>query len=190
MYNPEIHQRRSIRLKGYDYSCTNLYFITVCTKNRESLFGYVEHTKMISSDAGIITEQCWQEIPTHYPNTKLHEHIIMPNHMHGIIQITNENVGVQDFEPFQHETLQNDLSQNNHLQKINQYQKVIPKSIGSIVRGFKIGVTKWFRQNTEIHNVWQKGFYEHIIRDEQSYFKISKYINNNPLTWQEDRYYA
>ena len=54
----------------------------------------------------------------------------------------------------------------------------------------KIGVIKWFRQNTEIYDVWQRGFYEHIIRNEQAYFKISEYINNNPLTWQKDRYYA
>ncbi len=190
MYNPAIHQRRSIRLKGYDYSCADLYFITICTKNRECLFGYVENTKMILSDGGDATRKCWQDIPKHYPDTKLHEYIVMPNHLHGIIQITNENVGVQKFEPFHDKIPQDDFPQNNHPRKINQYQKVIPRSIGSIARGFKIGVTKWFRQNTAIYNVWQRGFYEHIIRNNQSYCKISEYINNNLLTWQQDRYYV
>ncbi len=198
IYNPEIHKRKSIRLKGYDYSCADLYFITICTKNKEPLFGDIDNAKMIFSDGGNIAQRCWQDIPKHYPETKLYEYIIMPNHVHGIIQITNENVGacprvqrrVQNFEPFHNKTLQHDSPKNNHPSKANQYQKVIPKSIGSIIRGFKIGVTKWFRQNTEIHSIWQRGFYERIIRNEQAYFKISEYINDNPLTWQKDRYHA
>ena len=84
--------------------------------------------------------------------------------------------GVQDFEPLQPP------------QK-NQYKKIIPRSIGAIVRGFKIGVTKWFRKNTDIHTVWQRNYYEHIIRDEKFCYQISQYIKNNPLKWQDDQYY-
>ena len=71
----------------------------------------------------------------------------------------------------------------------NQFQKIIPRSIGSIVRGYKIGVTKWFRQNTEVKNVWQRNYYEHIIRDEKSYCTISDYINSNPRNWKDDKFY-
>jgi REP element-mobilizing transposase RayT len=71
----------------------------------------------------------------------------------------------------------------------NRYQQIIPRSIGAIVRGFKIGVTKWFRQNTSIHTVWQHNYFEHIIRNHASYLKITEYIHNNPVTWREDKYY-
>lgn len=159
-YNPDIHHRRSVRIKGYDYSHAGLYFITICTQNRDHLFGGIERGVMILNDAGRFAERCWLAIPEHYPGTELHEYVIMPNNVHGI-------VGVQ-----------------------NQYQKIIPRSIGAIVRGFKIGVTKWFRQNTTIHTAWQRNFYEHIIRDEKSHLNISEYIINNPMTWREDRYYG
>lgn len=92
----------------------------------------------------------------------------------GLTETSNNNVGVQNFEP---------------LQQQNEFQKIIPGSIGSIVRGFKIGVTKWFRQNTDIHRVWQRNYYEHIIRDENAYRKISEQIKTNPLKWQDDIYY-
>lgn len=74
-----------------------------------------------------------------------------------------------------------------HFERRNQFQKIIPRSIGSIVRGFKIGVTKWFRQNTDIHIVWQRNFYENIIRNEKALFNIQKYIVNNPVKWEEDK---
>jgi len=184
-YNPEIHHRRSIRLKGYDYSQAGAYFITICTENRRCLFGMVEGSEMILNRAGEYVKECWLKIPEHFPHAKLDEFSIMPNHIHGII-IINENVGVhvgvQDFEP-----LHNKKCKYNPLRKINKYQQIIPKSIGSIVRGFKIGVTKWFRQNTDVYNVWQRNYYEHIIRNENELNKIREYIINNPIKWAEDK---
>ena len=167
-YNPNNHHRRSIRLKGYDYSQAGLYFITICTRDRLCLFGTIENEGMILNDAGRLAEHCWMEIPEHYPETQLHEYVIMPNHIHGI-------AGVQNVEPL--------------LPRQNKYQKIIPRSIGAIIRGFKIGVTKWFRQNTTIRTVWQRNFYEHIIRDYESYLKIAEYIHTNPVKWREDKYY-
>ncbi len=177
-FNPEKHHRRSIRLKGYDYSQPGAYFITICTKNRKCLFGNIINGKMILNDAGHIAQNCWLEIPDHYPNVALDEFIIMPNHIHGIIFINNKKsiVGVQNFKP-----------QRNFKPLQNRYQKIIPKSIGSIVRGFKIGVTKWFRQNMDVYNVWQRNYYEHIIRNDFELNKIRKYIINNPLKWELDK---
>ncbi len=130
---------------------------------------------MIMNDAGKMADKCWMEIPKHFPNAVLHEYVIMPNHVHGIIELVNDtNVGAENFLP---------------LQQHNQFQKIIPHSIGSIVRGYKIGVTKWIRQNTDVYNVWQRNFHEHIIRNEQSYQTISKYINDNPAKWAEDKFY-
>ncbi|HDL01152.1 MAG TPA: hypothetical protein ENH23_02855, partial [candidate division Zixibacteria bacterium] len=86
-YNPDIHHRCSIRLKGYDYSQAGLYFITACTQNRLCLFGEIEKGEMILNNAGIMIDKWWNELKHKYRNVELHEQIIMPNHFHGIIQI-------------------------------------------------------------------------------------------------------
>ena len=182
-YNPNIHHRRSIRLKGYDYSQSGLYFITICCENRECRFGKIENDKMILNEAGKIADDCWLEIPGHFPNAILHEHIVMPNHVHGIVELTDAtNVGAENFLPLQ--------------SKHNEFQKIIPRSIGSIVKGFKIGVTKWFRKNDNVGvenfqplQIWQRNYHEHIIRNEQSYQTISNYIINNPAKWNDDKFY-
>ena len=186
-YNPQIHHRRSIRLKGYDYSQAGLYFITICVHEKKHLFGNIENGEMILNDAGKIANECWLEIPNHFPNAVLHEHIVMPNHVHGVIQLlkNNDTVGIDNYQSlFPHPSPQPSTQQPPK----NEFQKIIPRSIGSIVRGFKIGVTKWVHANSEIHTVWQRNYYEHIIRDEQSYQKISEYIVNNPANWKNDKF--
>jgi len=118
-YKPNIHHRKSIRLKGYDYSKSGLYFITICVKDRKCLFGNIMQENsvdpMVLNDAGKIVDECWLEIPKHFPNVVLHEHIIMPNHLHGIIELVknddvgvqNIDVGVQNFEPYYKNQLTN-----------------------------------------------------------------------------------
>ena len=197
-YNPKIHHRRSIRLKGYDYSQEGMYFITICTQDRECLFGNIVNRKMILNDAGKIADKCWLQMPDHFPNVILHEHVVMPNHVHGIIELNGngvgvenvgvENVGVENFQPLPPEPPR------------NEFQKIIPCSIGSIIRGYKIGVTKWFRYNVKAQNfvptgeniqpqrIWQRNYYEHIIRSNKSYQTISDYIVNNPEKWNEDKF--
>lgn len=100
-YNPNIHHRRSIRLKGYDYSQAGLYFVTICCHNRMHLFGNVVNGGMELNDAGKIADACWMEIPNHFPNAVLHEYIVMPNHVHGIVELkTDINVvfvGAENF---------------------------------------------------------------------------------------------
>ena len=210
-YNPQIHHRRSIRLKGYDYSQAGMYFVTICCKDRECRFGRIENDEMILNDAGKNANECWLEIPNHFPNAILHEHIVMPNHVHGIIELldvanvgvenrSSFNVGAENFLPQQNTSplvgVENfhPLQQHNELNQ-HEFQKMIPRSIGSIVKGFKIGVTKWFRNNSVgVNNdlplqIWQRNYYEHIIRNEQSYQKISEYIINNPSLWKEDKFY-
>lgn len=168
----EKRRRKQIRLSGFDYSSNNCYFITICVKQKECLFGNVVNQKMVLSDAGLIANKCWQEIPLHYQNVILDEYVVMPNHIHGILVIDkNESVGVQYIEPLHR----------------NEFQKIISGSIGAIVRGYKIGVTKWFRRNTDHHDLWQRLFYDHIIRNERSLNFIREYIRNNPKNWESDR---
>jgi len=182
-YNPAIHHRRSIRLKGYDYAQEGFYFITICCQDRAQLFGEIMNAEMILNECGEIADNCWLEIPKHFQNVELHEYVIMPNHVHGIIQIKFKSitptvlpsVGANDYSPLQ--TVKRSLPRSPS------------KTIGSIVRGFKIGVTKWMRQNTNVYDVWQRNYYDNIIRDEQSYQRISDYIRNNPKNWKEDKFY-
>jgi putative transposase len=190
-YNPTVHHRKSIRLKGYDYSQEGLYFITICCKKKECMFGQIELVEnseavMQLNEAGKIAKDCWLQIPKHFPNAVLHEYIIMPNHIHGIIELMKPDgsayVGAENFQPLQ--------TTNRVIPPKNEFQKIIPRSIGSIIRGYKTGVTKWFRSNSEIYTVWQRNYYEHIIRNEQSYHKISNYITNNPAKWSEDKFYV
>ncbi|MDD2797573.1 MAG: transposase [Bacteroidales bacterium] len=162
-YNPQIHHRRTIRMKGYDYSQTGLYFITLCTENRAHLFGEIINGKMVLNDAGHVAMQCWAQIPDHFTNAILHEYVVMPNHVHGIVEF----VGANHYSPL----------------------RGTSRTIGSVVRGFKIGVTKWMRQNTSINDVWQRNYYEHIIRDESSHLRIADYIISNPTKWVEDKFY-
>ncbi len=180
-FDPLKHHRRSIRLKGYDYSSPSEYYITICTKNRECVFGVIEGGKMILNDAGKIAEQCWLEIPDHYPGIELDVFVIMPNHIHGIIVIAFCNaemssVGAQDFEPLH----------DSPRYPENKFQKTIPRSIGSIVRGYKTGVTIWFRKNTDVYSVWQRNYYERIIRNDTELNNIREYIINNPANWKND----
>ncbi|MHA1344653.1 MAG: transposase [Promethearchaeota archaeon] len=178
------YNRKSIRLRDYDYSQPGLYFITICTQNKLCLFGQIKNEKMILNNAGEMVKKCWLEIPKHHSNVVLHKYIIMPNHIHGIIEI----VGVQNIEPGRKKYKIVGVQNIEPLLR-NKFQKIIPGSIGSIVRGFKIGVTKWFHKNTNIKNVWQRNYYEHIIRNKKSYIKITEYIENNPIKWKNDEYY-
>lgn len=178
------HHRRSIRLTGYDYSRTGAYFITICTQNRERLFGNVINGSMALNDAGVMACQYWQVIPIHYPNVILDEFVVMPNHIHGILILddnVHHHVGAQDSVP-----LPIRVPLKTQCVPEHRFQKIIPRSIGAIIRGYKIGVTKWMRENTDMYAIWQRNYHEHIIRDDESFQRIRHYIANNPLHWGMD----
>jgi putative transposase len=201
-FNPLIHHRKSIRLKDYDYSKEGLYFITFCCQNRRHLFGEIISGKMMLNDAGKIAEKCWLEIPDHFKNVILHDFVIMPNHVHGIIEfknndLKNDTVGANQNSP-KHvscndtETLQEtyNVSCNGaNIDSPRRMPKSPSKTIGSVIRGYKIGVTKWMRQNTNVTDVWQRNYYEHIIRNDIAYCRISDYIKNNPKKWDHDNFF-
>ncbi|GAA0890649.1 transposase [Fulvivirga kasyanovii] len=179
----------STRLPGWDYGWNAAYFVTICTKNRTHWFGRIVKTKDLNSqqmqlsEMGQIANRCWLEIPEHFPFVKLGNHVVMPNHVHGIIIIDKpdmDSVGAQNFAPLQ-----------------NPYTITTPKNkfgpqsqnLASIVRGFKIGVTK----NSRLINqnfAWQSRYHDHIIRNQRSFDNISQYIIDNPLKWKEDRFYT
>lgn len=182
-YQPERHHRHSARIKGYDYSQPGPYFITLCAHNRDCWFGMVIDGTVQLSPMGKAAYDCWLQIPYHFRNAALDEFVVMPNHLHGIVNIADVgvrniavNVGVQNFEPLQGEP--------PHRQ--HRFQQTIPRSIGSIVRTYKSAVTLWCRRNGFDHFQWQRNYYEHIIRSEIDLNKIRRYIVDNPRKWDED----
>ena len=98
--NRNRHHRHSLRLKDFDYSQTGAYFLTLCTQKRACLFGDVVDGEMRLNDAGRVVEQCWLEIPNHFPRLDLDAFVVMPNHVHGILVITDGPVGAKDFSPY------------------------------------------------------------------------------------------
>ena len=197
----------SARLKNWDYGSNSAYFITICTENRLHCFGEIipiHKLKMQLNDIGKLAEQFWREIPVHFPFIKLGEFVVMPNHIHGILIIDK----MDDVETLQckqpvetlqckqpietlHckqplETLQCNVSTENPNE---QMSAISPKSgsISTIIRSYKSAVTK----NAHLINAgfeWQTRFYDHIIRNAESYSMIENYIVNNPDKWIEDTF--
>ncbi|MDP2918399.1 MAG: hypothetical protein Q8N68_02780, partial [bacterium] len=133
--------RRLNRLKGYNYSQDGWYFVTLCVKNCENFLGNIANGKIRLSEIGEIAQKYWLEIPQHFPNARLDEFIVMPNHLHGIIGIENNIAGNKNAG-------NENVGNNNHCSLLS-WQKQWALSLSSIIRGFKIGVTKWRRQNND-----------------------------------------
>lgn len=197
-YNPNIHNRRSIRLKGYDYSQAGLYFITICCYNRECLFGDVVNGEMVLNEYGTIACNEWLNTPNIRKNVELDVFVIMPNHMHGIIILNGETGWGELHSPYNiitdnrtgelHSPI-NAIS-DNKMGECNSPPQGPSNNIGAIVRGYKSSVTKQFNLLNIGCTVWQRNYHEHIIRNEKSYQNISEYIVNNPAKWNDDKFYT
>jgi REP element-mobilizing transposase RayT len=173
-------QRRSIRLKGYDYGQAGAYFITVCTRGREYLFGEVVDGEMKVNEMGKIVRDEWLRTGELRSNFELDAFVIMPNHFHGIIVLQSDCKGVLQYAP-----TDNDRSTKNQTPKLRSPSQ----TVGTIVRGFKSASTKRVNalRNMPGLPVWQRNYYEHIIRNEESMNLIREYIVNNPLQWEFGR---
>ena len=240
-YNPGIHHRRSIRLKGYDYSQEGLYFITICVQDRECLFGEIvvgaplrgrpeseihgcpeseihgrpeseihgcpnsesdinECKRMILNDAGKMVERWYRELENKYPDKRCHEMVIMPNHFHCIIEnlggdlhldahagapkcgrtIINENGNPNDIECVHHDD-----------EKYGMHNKKYNVTIGNLVDWFKTMTTNEYIRGVKQYGwkrfdgkLWQRNYYEHVIRSSEEYERIADYITDNPANWQ------
>lgn len=171
-YNPNKHHRRSIRLKGYDYSQSGLYFITICVKNNACLFGEIVNGVLLLNDAGKMVETEWTKLPDRFKNIELHEFIVMPNHFHAILEIVGAT-----------------------LMDAQNADEPVKKTVGDMVGAFQSIVTVEYIRGVKNNDwqpfdrkLWHRNYWEHIIRNEQSYQTISEYIINNPLKWDEDKF--
>ena len=164
-HQSENCHRKSPRLKSYDYSQPGFYFITICTQNRLRLFGNIDNAKMILTPAGLMINNIWQQIPASYQNMVVHECVVMPNHLHGIIQISaHSDQAIVSLSNTVHRF--KTFTTTQYIKGVNDY--------------------KWPRFDKKL---WQRGYHEHIIRNQEDYNRLSEYIQTNPLRWKDDRYF-
>ena len=179
-FDPAIHHRRSIRLKDYDYSQTGAYFVTLCTQSRAFLFGEIMDGKMCLNDVGRMIQSVWDELPQHYPGIVIDAFVVMPNHIHGILVLTLVGAGPCACPSARVE---------------GQPQGVAPTMLLSdVVHSFKSFTTTRYRQGVTrkgwpafAGRLWQRNYYEHIIRNEDELNGIRPYIDDNRLRWEMDR---
>jgi putative transposase len=142
--------RRSIRLKEYDYSQPGAYFVTMATFQRDGLFGQIANEEMQLNEFGTIAEDCWCAIPEHFANVELGTYVIMPNHVHGIIVIHDDGTGTIYRAP-----------------TVEQFGKPIAGPLLTIIRTYKAAVTREIRHKSHVTNIWQRNYYQHVIRNEK-----------------------
>jgi len=203
-----IYRGQTFRLQQWDYGSEGLYFITICTQNREHFFGEINGGIMNLSDIGGIVESEWLKTPSMRPdmNLELVEFVVMPNHFHAIIYIganeynnsTDENCRdamhcVPTISPSDSISSSNPISLSEIIpiqtkKSKNQFGPQ-SKNLASIVRGFKSAVTTWCRKNNYPNFKWQPLYYDHVIRNQQAFEKIQRYIIDNPKNWKDDRFY-
>lgn len=188
-FDPDKHHRRSIRLRGYDYSKSGAYFITICVKNRECILSEINknvgaglapalrlnsvgkpiYVNRLTGIGGIV-EKNWNEISDHYPHVRVDDYVIMPNHLHGVVVIES-------------------YTQSMFFERAGASPA---PTLGQIIGMFKskcaIDYLKYIESNNLniVGNLWQRNYYERIIRDENDLKRIREYIRNNPSSWDED----
>ena len=206
IYNSQFHHRHSIRLKGYDYSRAGLYFITICINRRGNPlwlpYGNIANGKMILNDAGKMVENEWLALPGRFKNIELHEYIVMPNHFHAILEIVGAtHVVAQNNVIAQNGNDENDRGQPQGIAPTATANSinvaVNDKTVGDMVGAFQSIVTVNYIRGVKTlgwqpfnGKLWQRNYWEHIIRDEQSHNRISEYIINNPAKWSTDKFFA
>jgi len=170
----QFERKSSPRLKGYDYSQPGAYFVTICTLKRMCIFGKIIEDRMVMNSLGDIICHTWKDIPNHYPYVTLDKFIIMPNHIHGIVMLLENRRDSRD--RFVNLSLRKSHERKRH-------------GLSEIIRGFKTWSARRINQiqNTTGTSVWQRSFYDHIIRDDDDLNRIRSYIVENPLMWDQDR---
>ena len=176
-YNPLIHNRNSIRLQGFDYSSEGAYFLTICTHHRQLLFGNIIDGQMNLNQFGKIVRDEWGKSAVIRKEIEVGAYVSMPNHMHAMVIIRR---GVRPNAP----TTPNDKTKGQ-----NNFSGLQSITIGSLISGFKSTVTKQINliRNSPGEPVWQRNYWDHIIRNDETYDRIVDYINTKPPTWNQDQ---
>ena len=182
-----LPRRRAMRLRGYDYSQPGAYFVTICAQHRKCLFGTITDGKMRLNEIGQIVVECWNHIRQHFPSVELGEHVIMPNHFHGIISwgITEARA------PHPPENINTRRGEVPSPDAINPDRRgeVSSPALGKIMAYFKYQSTKHINRhhNTPGTRIWQRNYHDHIIRDDPDLQRLRQYIQDNPMKWELDQ---
>jgi putative transposase len=171
-YNPDRHHRRSIRLDNYDYARAGAYFVTICIQDRLCTFGEVSNDRVNLNDSGRLIASLWEDLPDHYPGIGTDAFVLMPNHLHGILVLESDAAG----------------------RSISPPPGRRPLTLSELVNRFKTLTTKRYSDGVKSlgwrsfpGRLWQRGYFEHVIRNEKSLNDIRRYIDQNPLHWSIDR---
>lgn len=175
--------RKPVRLSGYNYSEDGVYFVTICTQNRQELLGSIKNGRMILNEIGEMINDYWIKLPTKYENVIIDEYMIMPDHFHGLIAINWDFVGA-------HPRVRPNSNESN----ISGPTHGSAPTLGNIIQWFKTMTTNeymnhvyqndWPRFNKKF---WQRGYYDHVIRDEEDLHRTRYYIKQNPAKWEEEK---
>jgi putative transposase len=171
--SPQLPNRRSVRLKTFDYSQQGAYFLTICAQHNECLFKRVILEEMILNDVGTIVHECWSEIPRHFSDVELAAHVVMPNHLHGIVVLRGRARHAVPLRP--------DAN-------ARKFGAPVAGSIATIARSFKSAASKRIHHvlKRPAIQVWQRNYFEHVIRNQDDFNKTSEYIRVNPARWDFD----
>ncbi len=166
-----LPERKIARMRAYDYRQNGAYAVTICTHKRRLAFGHVENGEVRLHPFGHVAQEHWLAIPSHYPNVSLDGFIVMPNHLHGILFLENEAVA----------SLAEEL-------ELRRFGKPLSGSLSTIIGNYKSGVSREIgRLRGSKTEVWQKRFWDHIIRNDHDLLQHRQYICNNPLRWDDDK---
>lgn len=172
--------RKSIRLQNFDYSSEGWYFVTICTLDRKPIFGNIENEKMSLNNNGVIVKSEWLQTAKLRNNVRLDDFVIMPDHFHGIIMLSGPTNNWQVAQ----------ICENNNKNSFQRkYNDLHSGTLSTIIRAFKAATTKSINeaQNTYGTKLWQRNYYEHIIRDEYDLYFTREYIKNNPHEWNNKK---
>jgi REP element-mobilizing transposase RayT len=176
------HHRRSVRLQKYPYAERGFFFVTICTHEKKCVLGKITNYEMTLSEIGQIVDRCWSDIPLHFPTAKLDQFTIMPNHLHGIIIINRVLPDESSMTACRARKIADTVYE--------RFGKPVAGSLPTIMRSFKSAVTKRVNELgwTENSPFWQRNYFEHVIRSEESLNRIRNYIWENPIHWGTDEY--
>ena len=165
-----VNRARSIRLQGFDYAQAGAYFVTICSTEKKCIFGQVREGAMLENDLGRIVRSCWVEIPRHFANVEADAFVVMPNHFHGIVKLVKE-------------------PRSPGSSRVEAFSKPVASSVPTIVRTFKAAVTREARRacGESRAAIWQKNYFERVIRNDKEYSDTYGYILENPMRWGLDR---
>lgn len=183
-FNADIHRRRSIRLRNFGYGSAGAYYVTIVTQGREAIFGEVIDSSMLLNERGHMVWDVWRDIPRQYPGIEIDAFVVMPNHTHGIVVITDVGAGPRACP-----------DQTGQSHRLGQPQGVAPTplSLQDVVHRFKSLTTTKYRRCVSTNGwpsfpgrLWQRNYWERVIRDEPELNRIRQYISDNPANWNDD----